>query len=509
MSSPFLSLERLDDATKLINLFSQVIGEEISSIDLGSGSYSSPTKDDTQFTIDYGGTINDYAIDISGSTSWNDTDSSWAGTYGDKGSIEYDPVDVTVTGLGSIVESGFSTIIPESIDTSSSSTQTLSLSMSGTGDVDANYDFDIDVDIKLCTISCWTAFSQNVGDSGTITADPADVSTDLDVVINYDDSTDSVSLGDYSLSDLSFSPNLETTWESVYSEIFGSISDWWNSTLGSSTNPFEMLNNAVKKQVESGDDYLDNQVESVLSNVLNESSVKPYLDASIAPLLAYSWNFDDYPVTIFDIRSKASDFTSVIDGFTGDDDLFGVRKLKPEFSLESYKEKVVSKYAKQLELGFEMSDFTALGSNLADNMPVNSIYDDFSKNIHSSRRGQKPNHYVFHTKEKMRPRNADVIEYFDPLTNNDKIVLSGFKFEGLSRVKFAYARNRKEVKIHKGNDSNIIFNAKSGRLLFDQNESDKGLGRGGVFAIIEDASSRISKDDFLLINNFSDSSSFL
>ena len=126
MSSPFLSIDKLDDATKLINLFSQVIGKEVSSIDLGDGTYDSPTKHDTQFTIDYGGTINDYEIDINGSTSWNQTSSSWAGTYGDKGSIDYDPIDVTITGLGSIVEDGFSTVTPESIDTSSDSTQTLS-----------------------------------------------------------------------------------------------------------------------------------------------------------------------------------------------------------------------------------------------------------------------------------------------------------------------------------------------------------------------------------------------
>ena len=501
MSSPFLSIDKLDDATKLINLFSQVIGKEVSSIDLGDGTYDSPTKHDTQFTIDYGGTINDYEIDINGSTSWNQTSSSWAGTYGDKGSIDYDPIDVTITGLGSIVEDGFSTVTPESIDTSSDSTQTLSLSMSGSGDVDANYDFGIAVDIKLCTVSCWTAFSQNVSDSGTISADPADVTTDLDVVINYDDSTDSVSLGDYSLTDLTFTPNLETTWESLYDDIFGSISDWWNSTIGSSTNPFDMLNSAVKTQVESGDDYLDSEVETVLSNVLNESSVKPYLDASIAPLLAYSWNYDDYPVEIFDIRSKIEDFTAIVDDFTKRDDPFGVRNLESKFSLRNFKDKVISKYTNKLESKFSLSDFSNIGSELSDKISANRIYDDFSKNIHTARSERRPNHYIFHTKEKMGQKNADVIDYFDPLTRNDKLILSRFKFGGLSEVKFASAANRKELKASKSDSSNIIFDEKKGRLIFDQNESGKGLGDGGVFAIIKDSSASITSDDFLLTNN--------
>ena len=106
MASPFLSLDKLDDATRLVNLFSNVIGKKVSSINFASSTYNSPTKHDTQFTIEHGGTLNDYALDFNGSTNWNDTSSSWAGTYGDKGSIDYDPIDVTVTGLGSIVEGG-------------------------------------------------------------------------------------------------------------------------------------------------------------------------------------------------------------------------------------------------------------------------------------------------------------------------------------------------------------------------------------------------------------------
>ena len=146
-----------------------------------------------------------------------------------------------------------------------------------------------------------------------------------------------------------------------------------------------------------------------------------------------------------------------------------------------------------------MNDFTNIGSNLTDKISSNFVYDDFSKNkLEGNREGQS-NYYIFFTDEKMGRKNADKIKYFDPLTFSDKIVLSKFKFPELNGIKFSHTSNLKQLKNSKNDDSNIIFDAKKGNLIYDANGSDAGLGDGGIFAQIKDSSTVISADDFLYL----------
>ena len=72
--NPFISISKLDDATTLLDALSRSLGKELAAQDLASSTYGPIDEDDTTLTVTYGGPINDFDIDVTGNTSWDDTE---------------------------------------------------------------------------------------------------------------------------------------------------------------------------------------------------------------------------------------------------------------------------------------------------------------------------------------------------------------------------------------------------------------------------------------------------
>lgn len=102
--------------------------------------------------------------------------------------------------------------------------------------------------------------------------------------------------------------------------------------------------------------------------------------------------------------------------------------------------------------------------------------------------------FAFSKKDKFGKKGADIITDFKP-EEGDKIALSAKALPGLKSAEFGIAANKSELKSLYKSAANIIYYQPKGRLIYDENGSDKGFGEGGIFSILT-GSPEINAGDF-------------
>jgi hypothetical protein len=459
--NPFVLISKLDKATTLLDAFSEILGEELADQDLSSSTYGPIDQDDTTLTVTYGGSINDFDIDVIGDTSWDNIESIDGVMVGDKGELTYEEMKVEVAGIGDLVSDGFSTFDPEGISTTSKKVQSLTFLLSTSGDITPSYSYEVKADADLCVDGeCTTAYSTSTTKSGSLDAIEVSVSADLVVEIGYDKSSKSYAIEEYAFENLVITPNFETIYESAFDILFGTFSDWWDNSISDEFNPFTTIENEVLDQLETVDTEIEDEMASDLTDLINSDSVKGDLDNSFDGLLDYSWNYSDYLLgssTSFR-RSQSS-------------------RAVPWFGGQARQSDVAERDAVTLE------GLQSLMDSMASRSKSKVIYEkEGLGNLGRDESSQFPHRFVFFRDEGYGKKKADVITNFDP--KRDSIDLSDFKFSGLDELSFASVKNKKQLGNEKERASNIIYNKGQGGLYFDANGSKAGFGKGGMFALI-------------------------
>ena len=92
--------------------------------------------------------------------------------------------------------------------------------------------------------------------------------------------------------------------------------------------------------------------------------------------------------------------------------------------------------------------------------------------------------FIFDVKDKYGKKSADTITDFNS-SEGDAIALSRRIFTGQAGLgSLQVAQNSKMLKSMASDDNAIIYLQPSGEIYFNQNGSDKGFGKGGLFAIL-------------------------
>ena len=458
---PFVLISKLDKATTLLDAFSEILGEELADQDLSSSTYGPIDQDDTTLTVTYGGSINDFDIDVTGDTSWDNIETIDGVTVGDKGELTYEEMEVEVAGIGDLVSDGFSTFNPEGITTTSKKVQSLTFSLSTSGDITPSYSYEVNADADLCVDGeCTSAYSTSTTKSGSLDAIDVAVSADLAVEIGYDKSSLAYTIEEYTVENLVITPNFETIYESAFGTLFGTFSDWWDDTVSDEFNPFTTIENEVLDQLETVDTEIEDEMASDLTDLINSDSVKGELDDSFEGLLDYSWYYSKYPL---DSSTSFRRYQS--------------SRAVPWLGGQERQSDAAERDAVTL------AGLQSLMDSMTSRSKSKVIHEKEGKgNLSREKSSQFPHRFIFFRDEGYGKKKADVITNFDP--KRDSIDLSGFKFSGLDELNFASIKNKKQLGKEKERASNIIYNKQKGGLYFDANGSKAGFGEGGMFALM-------------------------
>ena len=98
---------------------------------------------------------------------------------------------------------------------------------------------------------------------------------------------------------------------------------------------------------------------------------------------------------------------------------------------------------------------------------------------------QKKIKKTIYAPKKFNKKSADKITNFNPSTDTLKIDTDSFGIE--SAATFAASKNNKAIKKLARKDFDFIYKEKFGSLYFNENGSEKGLGNGGIIAILKGA----------------------
>ena len=257
MADPFLDIHLLSQGTDLINDFSKVIGGYVADLKIGDDGkvFSKPIDGGTAYLgLEWGGSIADLNLSLSEGSGAKFSARDSAGN-GASGQIWY-PGNIQIKGLGPIVEDGFNTVTPDSLNADSETSQVLSLTLDANGATTApfNLDFDIaklEVDVLGMKVA---SYSQDFPITDELKGDPEKVSTSLKVPIQYDLQSGHVTIGKYEFSDFDFNPNLSMLWDVLYDEALKPVADWWD-------NVFKPINDVVKGSV-------PNPIKNLNENIL-------------------------------------------------------------------------------------------------------------------------------------------------------------------------------------------------------------------------------------------------
>ena len=110
--------------------------------------------------------------------------------------------------------------------------------------------------------------------------------------------------------------------------------------------------------------------------------------------------------------------------------------------------------------------------------------------------------FGFSVKEKKNKRNADTLTDYNR-AEGDTIALSANIFPRIAKdgIRFQKVRSKKQLKQASRQKSNLIYQQRTGQLLYDANGSKDGLGsKGGIFAICPGIPS-INSDSFVLLES--------
>lgn len=446
MAAPFLDIELLSQATDLINDFSKFIGGKIADLNIGDGEqvFSKNIAGGTAYLgLEWGGSIADLKLSLSEGSGAKFTVRDNLGN-GASGQLYY-PGNIEIKGLGPIVQDGFDTVTPDSLNADSESSQVLNLTLDADGVTTAPFNLDFNVDkLEVDILGLEVAsYSQAFPIANELKGDPEKVSTSLKVPIQYDFESGLVTIDKYEFTDFDFNPNLSMLWDVLYDEALKPVADWWDGVFkpfGGAPNPIKKLNENIEKQFDSGQNIAKTEVSKIITDALNDASVKPYVDISFLPLLKYSWNEDKYPANFLNVNTE---FDSLDDMLTG----------------------------------------VQLRSNHAS---YGHVYDDEGRNKMRNMAKDKAVRFTFFRKEDFKKANADIITNFDK-KKGDMFALSSMKFEGLEDVGFALVDNKRGCKKEMKSSSNIIAFEKRSKIHFfyDENGDKGGLGNGGLFAVLK------------------------
>ena len=467
MADPFLDVQLLSQGTDLINDFSEVVGGYIADLKIGDDGriFKKPIKGgDAYLDLQWGGSIADLNLTINGGdhkgsgAKFSTKDKYGTGAYGQ---LWY-PGHIQIKGLGPIVEDGFNTVTPDSLSADSETSQVLSLTLDASGATTAPFHLDFDIDYLKVDVLGETlaSLSQGFPITDELKGDPEKVSTSLEVPIQYDSESGLVTIGKYEFSDFDFNPNLSMLWDVLYDEALKPVADWWDNIFnpyGGAPNPIEKMNENIEKQFDSGQNFAKKEVAKIITDQVNDPSVKPYVDASFLPLLKYSWNEDEYPAKFLDVNTE---FDSLDDMLTG----------------------------------------ALIRANHATN---SHIYEDTGRNRLKNLDTSKAARFTFFRSEDFKKKNADIITNFSK-KRGDMIALSSMKFEGLEDVALTLVDNKKDFIKAKRSGSNIIAFKKRSKIQFfyDENGDKRGFGDGGIFAVLKgrpDNLPTIVESDFVII----------
>jgi len=105
--------------------------------------------------------------------------------------------------------------------------------------------------------------------------------------------------------------------------------------------------------------------------------------------------------------------------------------------------------------------------------------------------------FVFNTRDKFGPKGADLITDFDP-SENDQLILGAAALQGIREILFEAVASKKALKAAAEDKANLIYLQPTGQLFYDQNGSGRSFGKGGLFAILQNAPS-LSPDNIALL----------
>ena len=112
--------------------------------------------------------------------------------------------------------------------------------------------------------------------------------------------------------------------------------------------------------------------------------------------------------------------------------------------------------------------------------------------------------FVFSVKEKRSKRNADTLTDYNR-AEGDTIALLANIFPEIVKngIRFQQVRSKKQLKQASRQKSNLIYQQRTGHLLYDDNGQKDGLGaRGGLFAICINTAS-LRQESFTLLESIS------
>ena len=104
--------------------------------------------------------------------------------------------------------------------------------------------------------------------------------------------------------------------------------------------------------------------------------------------------------------------------------------------------------------------------------------------------GKKSKVYTIVLPEKFSNRLADKITNFNASTDTLEIDTDSFGID--SSATFATAKNKKKLKKLAKKDYDFLYDEKKGGLYFNENGADKGVGVGGIIAILKGAPNLIA-----------------
>ena len=106
---------------------------------------------------------------------------------------------------------------------------------------------------------------------------------------------------------------------------------------------------------------------------------------------------------------------------------------------------------------------------------------------------QGSDHFVFNEPDKFRKKSADQIIDFKP-DQGDRIVVSDQALPGLDNPTFATASNRRDLKALAKDVVDLIYFHKKGQLFYNANDEARGMGNGGLFAVLKNKPELNSED---------------
>ena len=282
--APFVDTDLINGATSYINEAGDALANALVNIEFADTSHKSKG-----FTITTSGNLAQYEIDMNGSKKGKSSKGS--------AQVNIHNLNNTVTGLDQLVADGFNTMSLSDDITGDSTSQTFPYTVSSNSGSGVKDSINYKIEVKAYLPGNIKIYDQTFKGSPVLSSPYADMDAIIGSSIDYDSTTSKASSEKYQFYDLVVSPTLADSWDEYWDDVFGSVSNWWNKKIGKSTNPFTAIEKSVAKQLSSTDDYLINQIESVVTSQLNSNSVKPPVDAAFEALYTVGWNQSTYPLS--------------------------------------------------------------------------------------------------------------------------------------------------------------------------------------------------------------------